>query len=87
MLNIEQWVPGIRYGVWKACGKATTWVGATRIAKREYDPIGWGGFRHPDGGPKYGTLRAVDEDSGKVFVYVPSCNEFQELQDNNSGTK
>ena len=70
-LTIEQWVPGACYGEWKVRGKATTWAGAARIARREYDPEGWGGFRHPDGGPKYGTLRATDE-SGRVFVYIPA---------------
>lgn len=62
-MAIQQLWPGNRApGEWKTVGHATTLTGASRVAKRHHDPRGFGGFRHPDGGPQYGTIRAVDGD-------------------------
>jgi len=57
-IDIQQWLldshdrPG-----WRTIGSATTPRGAERIAKRAEQ--GYGGLRHPDGGPRYGTVSAV----------------------------
>ena len=60
-ITVEQLWPGNQApGEWKVIGHATTLNGAARIARTHYDPQGFGGFRHPDGGPKYGTIRAID---------------------------
>lgn len=61
-------------GEWRPIGTATTWRGAERIARREDDPKGFGGFRHPGGGPKYGTIRAVEGDS--VKQWDPTLDKF-----------
>ena len=63
MIVVEQLWPGDQApGEWRIIGKARTWRGAERIARRHHDPEGFGGFRHPDGGPRYGTIRALTPD-------------------------
>lgn len=73
-MTVLQWWPG----GWKTVGTAATWRGAERIARREYDPEGFGGFRHPDGGPKYGTLRAIAGD--KVHLWDNPLQSFLEIE-------
>lgn len=59
-IQIQTWllnsrdVPG-----WRTIGHATTLRGAERVARKHYAPEDFGGFRHPDGGPKYGTVAAL----------------------------
>jgi len=54
---------------WHAVGTATTEDGLDRVGRRAWDPKRWGGFRHPDVGPRYGSLRAVADDGG-IWVWT-----------------
>jgi len=68
----ELWPDSKAPGYWREIGRAKDIEGAERIARRHYDPEGFGGFRHPDGGPKYGTIRAILEEGDgewKILVY------------------
>ena len=74
---IQQLWPGDHApGEWKVLGHATTLRGASRIAKRHYDPEGFGGLRHPDGGPRYGTIRAIQGD--RILWWDPTFDIWEE---------
>lgn len=54
----ELWPGDHAPGEWKLIGTAETWEEAESMAQKAYDPKGFGGFRHPGGGPDYGTIEA-----------------------------
>lgn len=65
---VEEWRPGACWGEWRPIGTTATISEAARMARQAYDPDGWGGFRHPDGGPKCGTIRARGP-QGEIWVW------------------
>ncbi len=85
-IRVEMWrLKGDQTPRWYQVGKATTMRGAERIARREYAPETFGGFRHPDGGPNYGAMRAVMPDDRRLywngeFFQDPEMEEIKMLK-------
>lgn len=66
----ERPLPPGRFEVWTPDGwqhicQASTWKGVAAVRRKvEGACSGYGGFFHPDGGPRYGTARFVPDHGG-----------------------
>lgn len=83
-ITIQQLQPGPKApGVWVTIGKSTSWEGAKRAARFAGGPAKYGGERHPDGGPLYGTVRAVTRNG--VYWWNPVTENFEPMPELTGG--